>query len=622
LDKKTLQIIHKIILITLILIGLAGIIIPIYLKQYGLLILSSYLAIPILAGCLIYLLKKNSLVVNTKLKKNIRFYQITYSIILIISIFILFLFNTRNIFYYITISLLATVILVEIMTINLSINYRSILFQITLSTMSVIYSTNLKYDYFIGRTDILFHVNIINNLKQSGFITSIFDVYQPFPLWHILNVINLEITNIAIPVQKSIFLLSGIIFGVAILVIFVLTRYITKSIKFSLLVSLLIGIFPDFIFLGMYAIPRSTTVIFELLILLFLLKKATTKSFYLAIFLTFITLIYHTTVIFFIMTLLVIIAVIIQFLPVKEITMNWKYFIISFVIIIIYWYNYSKVLMLQLSTSLYTQIINPSTNISLGREVTFPLNEVFNYIQYGIIIFLIVIGTLHVTNSRHKNIIKTLIILGFLSILVSFPGPISLFRTFAYSLQIIRFAEVTYIFTNLAAAMGLLYIYSRASNNYKRLIILAFFLFAFLSVSNEFVATDNPFVKRIFYTDYFTNAETISMTNVASFSQRFIYSDQTGLRYLQYTGFPTSAQIIEVNPNTNVFLRGSNIDVFLIRTGELTERPLRIFTNTGSFIYNPSLFGDLEYYSADSPIWQDLLQLKMVYNSGKITAYN
>ena len=104
------------------------------------------------------------------------------------SLTLLYAFDIRPVVYYVVMAVMATII-----------SWKScgpkitqgkvivVLMQIMALSLNLSWGITLKYFEFIGRTDILLHSSYVKSIVQLGYVTSVFDDYQPFPLWHIMN---------------------------------------------------------------------------------------------------------------------------------------------------------------------------------------------------------------------------------------------------------------------------------------------------------------------------------------------------------------------------------------------------------------------------------------------------
>jgi hypothetical protein len=217
---------------------------------------------------------------------------------------------------------------------------------------------------------------------------------------------------------------------------------------------------------------------------------------------------------------------------------------------------------------------------------------------------------------------KKLCLLGVLASVVSFPGPVLLLTSFAKDFNIMRFGEYAFIFIIMAASVGFSGLFHKV-RRYGRVIMVVVFVFmVLLSVSNDFVASDNPLVKRPFYTFYMTEEEVDSLNHVPGIAVGRVISDQIVTRYLECSPFQAKSQIMEVDGRNMSILKNSFEDLLLIRGGELERRPLKLYSATGSkFILRPSLTKRLEYYPRDLPVWSQLGDFNQVYNSGDVWTF-
>lgn len=193
--------------IVLIATAVLGTAVPLLLKQYNLVLLSTYLSIPMLTAAIMWLsIQKNEYQTLNSCIDLSPIFILSFLIIYLISIIALKCFDVRVTFYYVLIALMGVLILSQILLSDDIVNYTHqhnqgmanmyepyfhfksgvILFQIIMLFLNIIFGVNLKYYFFIGRTDVFFHSWAIENLLNEGFINQSFDAYEAFPLWHIL----------------------------------------------------------------------------------------------------------------------------------------------------------------------------------------------------------------------------------------------------------------------------------------------------------------------------------------------------------------------------------------------------------------------------------------------------
>jgi len=135
-------------------------------------------------------------------------------------------------------------------------------------------------------------------------------------------------------------------------------------------------------------------------------------------------------------------------------------------------------------------------------------------------------------------------------------------------------------------------------------------------VSNDFVALDNPLVKRPFYTFYLTDEEITATDRLSNVTTGYLISDYVPVRYLNSTQFVGTTSMVEVDGNTsNIFLNDG--DTVLIRDGELNKRPLQLLTVDSR---GHTSLGD--YYYKDDKAFNILNNYSRIYNSNTVSAYS
>ncbi len=617
-DKK-FELTRKIILYSLPILALAGITLPLIFGQSNLSLLGSYLAIPMFFAPIIYLkYSKNPIQSINSGKPLFLLLLIFYFLCFSISMALLYLFEVRPFAYFVIITLMATAILLEILLFEISQRKLIIiLLQIMILTLNIIWGVTLKYYYFIGRTDPLGHVWLIDNLIKIGYVTDIFGIYKPFPLWHILVTSLYEILGVSIPLHKLMFFINGLVYSFLILFVYLVTLKIFKNQKLALLSSLFISLNPDIIYYGMYSIARSVVSFFEVMLILLLLDSNNTKKVLLAIILTFAIVVYHTASIPFILLILLMILIFQKIYDVerkpKFLTSN--YLLITITFTLGYWmFNADK-----LFQALIENIINPPPVGILTKSILYtPLSELFNYLQYVPLLVFVIIGVLWVLQSeKFFEFEKIFCILGLLFVSVTFPGPGLLLNKLAANFNLYRFGEYTFLFISTTGAIGFAGIYYKIQKNLKAFVILLFIIMAFLSLSNDFIASDNPLIKRPFYTFYLTEEDTIAFDRIANVTEGYLMSDYVTTRYLMYSPYGSKSHLLEVDIENMRFLRNNNNDVILIREQELNKRPLKLYSSKGGkFKLEPS------YYYNDLPLWNTLEKYNRIYDSGGVSTFN
>ena len=144
---------------------------------------------------------------------------------------------------------------------------------------------------------------------------------------------------------------------------------------------------------------------------------------------------------------------------------------------------------------------------------------------------------------------------GALLIIVSFPGPGLLLNKFAGNFNMLRFAEYSFLFITIMGAIGFAEIYHKSRKNFKSAIVILFLVMVFLSVSNDFNASDNPLVERPFYTYYLMEEETIAFNHIANITEDSAMSDYVTMRYLEFSPLASKSNLLQVDTEKMRFIR-------------------------------------------------------------------
>jgi hypothetical protein len=221
-----------------------------------------------------------------------------------------------------------------------------------------------------------------------------------------------------------------------------------------------------------------------------------------------------------------------------------------------------------------------------------------------------------------KSTAKIFLLISLLLVPVTFPGPALLINKLAGNLNLSRFGEYSFIFISIAGAVGITILFGKTKSKHCVFIVVLFFIMAFLTVSNDFTASDNPLIKRQFYTFYLSEEESVSLQRAAEIADGYVMADYISCRYLENTQYADKIHVLETDRQGREFLRSSSKDILIIRTAELAKRPLRLFTSPGGeFIFDPSLGNSLDYYDNDYPMWDTLERYNTIYDSGTVIQF-
>ncbi|WP_406657739.1 hypothetical protein V7O62_04030 [Methanolobus sp. ZRKC2] len=624
-SKRKYKITFGLVLFGSYVIALAGLMVPFLIGQSNLALLGTYLAVPMLLAPLVYSLQtKNASYLPEMKEEYFKLFLSTYFIFFSISLLLLHINQIRPYSYYGIIAIMGMLILSQILFFKSS-QKRSqiILFQTMLLLVNVIWGVSLNYFFFIERTDAFFHTQMIEILVEGGQITELFDLYASFPLWHILGASVYMVTALDTSAYKIMYLTNGIIFAFIPPAAYLLSKKIFKEEKLSLVAALFVAFYPDILKYGLAAIARSTISFVLIILVLSLLYNRDTRKIFLALILTISIIAYHTVSIPFVLAILVLVYVLQKIYSVSKEQSIADFDYLAFVVAATlgYWIYIAMDLFKTIFRNL---MATAPTSLSTDSILVTPLQELFNYLQYSPILFFVLIGTLEAMKRENvSESAKMICLTGLLATAVSFPGPGFLISKFGEHLNIERFGEYTFLFIVMAAAFGFYTTYLRSKKNAKRILILLFIVLAFLSVSNDFVASDNPIVKRPFYTYYLTEEEINGFDHAGTHAKGRVMVDFVTHRYMETSPYVEKINILEVDPTEKEFLRSNTSEPILIRTGELSKRPLKLATiRDGEFIATPTMESLLDYYYLeDSELWGSLEEYNKIYESSSVTTY-
>lgn len=622
-SERKLAITRRIFLFLIPFLAIAGLAIPVILGMHDLTLLGSYLAVPMLLGTFVFLRYRDKVYREVRLNERLfQLFPIFYFILFALSELMLDLSSVRQIEYYITITLMSTMIFLEILLFQPTrAKVMLILVQIMVLNLNLIWGVTMKYYLFIGRTDPIAHIFYISTLIETAHVTDAFDNYRAFPLWHILVYILYIAMKSPLPMEKTIFFANGLVYAVLIPMTYVVSKKVFKDTSLALLISLIIVFFTDMLIYGMSSLPRSVVSFLELLLLFFILSKDSIKSHVASVALVPVLIMYHPVSMPFILVLFVLLILMDSiFCDDKERIISKKYSFLCLSICLAYYMYYSTYIM----QSLVENIVGSMPSVLVTKGISgAPLDEVINYLQHVPLIFFIVFGSLWSLGEERFSIrAKLLCLLGILASVVSFPGPVMLLTSLAKDFNIMRFGEYAFIFIIIAASVGVSGLFHKARRYGRLILIIIFMVMVLLSVSNDFIASDNPLVKRTFYTFYMTEEEVASLNHLSGLAGGRIISDHIATRYLECSPFQRKSQIMEIDRSNMSILKGSPEDLLLIRSGELKQRPLKLYSATGSkFLLKPTLVRRLEYYSKDLPVWSQLDDFNRIYDSGDVWTF-
>jgi hypothetical protein len=623
IDRYSLTL--KFFLLAIPLLFLVGLFLPYIFGYVSYSIYSLYITIPLMMALLIFYIvrKKNesSFYIDNR---YLNLFNIFYFIIYFISILLLLFYEIRINNYFVIMSILYTTLMVRILFFDELENYRYfILFQIVLFFMNLTYGITLKYPQFIGRGDTIFHGWFIENLIERGWSeVHTYSSYSKFPLWHIFVSSFSIITKINFKSYKIMFLVNGIINSSVLVITYYVSKTLFNNEKIAYLTSLLLCIFPNFIVITIQSIPRGINggLIAGLLFILLNSEKITFKILSLLVGLTMI--LFHHVSMLSVLVIYSIIYVLQHFYNINkdDEIVNLRFMMIIVLSIIGYWISYADFLLPNIIESL-NAIQSP---ITYSTPSTFQFNEVLNYVQFSPYIFLSTIGILAMLwLAHHENKVKLLGVTGLGLLAFSIPNPISSINNIFSTLVFNRLMEYTSIFIVIIAAYGLFYIFNKL--NYKLRIIFLIFIFltCMTSIKNDFTASDNPLVKRDFFTFYLTTPEIESVETLCEYTDKnYIMADYEFWRFIIHSIYDYKGHLLEVDYNHTVFFKERDIDLIVIREGELLRRSLHLFA-TSEYVKEPAwIEGSFVYCYYDAQVFDTVNIYNRNYDNGEVVSYN
>lgn len=614
----------KVILYLVPLFGIVGITVPLAIGHSDISLLASYLAVPMVFAPMVYIFYINK-EPNTDFATKSVFYalRIIYFVCYSISIIELYLSEFRTYFYYGLVTVMGLSILLKILMFDTSEKVVTVvLFETMTLFLNISFGVTLKYYYYFGLTDVFAHSWFIENLISQGHITDSFAIYKPFPLWHILCVFVYDISGPFLSLHKIMFLINGIIFSFFIVFVYLVSFKLIPDKKIALLSALFSAFYPYSIIYSMYSIPRSVIIVLETILIMLLLDYSNIKKKMLVSILTFSIVLYHTVSVAFILVILVSCSIVYQaYISKRELKfISSTYLIIVFTLSLAYWMYHAQTLF----ETLVNYIAIPVPNRIVTNIYAFAsISELFNNLHYSFILFFLILGALWATKIAEISFrARIFCILSLLFASLSFPGPALLFEKLSVNFNIIRFGQYSIVFIVVSMAFGFFNLYYKSERTKKIILLISFLILIFLSISNEYTASDNPLVERPFFTFYLTEEEMIASNHISIFSNGYVMSDDIIERYLYSSSYKDKGHILEVNNQKMEFLTNDSRDVMLIRNKELEKRPLRLYPSKKGNFETFASRQNLDYYFNDLSLWDGLNNYNRIYNSGGVMAFN
>jgi hypothetical protein len=424
------------------------------------------------------------------------------------------------------------------------------------------------------------------------------------------------------PVYKVMAVAGGLVFALLPVAIYLIASKLFKDERTALIAALIAVFFPDIIVMGVSTIPRIVAEILMVFLVYLLLAGKSRSKYLLIVPIMASIIIYHSISILFTAVILLVLYVMqMLFVKKEERFVSIWYVVLAVAMTAVYWVLNADMLIQRLINNATASTDTLTVPKALSQNV--PWNELFNYLQYVPAILFILTGVfllLLTSNFSNRAKIFGVAALGF--VWISFPGPLLMIGKLVEGFGIDRFAEYTFLILILVAAAGIAGLFFRAGRYGRTALVVLFCVWALLAVSNDWVASDNPLVKRPFYTYYFSEQEITGMDRLATHATGVLESDYVPNRY--YEGSPRIAYttILQVDVPNMTFVRHGPEDVLLIREGEHAKRELRVAPlDNSKFISKPE-GGSFVYMDRNRRVWGTLAGYNRIYDSRAIQAYN
>jgi hypothetical protein len=225
--------------------------------------------------------------------------------------------------------------------------------------------------------------------------------------------------------------------------------------------------------------------------------------------------------------------------------------------------------------------------------------------------------------AYHGDKVKILGVTSLGLLVFSIPNPIFGIAGTFLKLILNRLMEYTSVFIIIITSYGLYYVFNKLSKKMKIVFMIFMFMTCFVSIKNDFTASDNPLVKREFYTFYLTTQEISSIETLSMISDdNYIMSDYQIWRFIAHSSHGERAHLLEVDYNKTIFFKERDKDLILIRESELRKRSLHLF-EISEYARSPSWSsGRFVYVYYDAQVFNSVNTYNRNYDNGYVVSYN
>ncbi len=472
-----------------------------------------------------------------------------FFIVYLSSLIIVFISSSRTWLYLIVISLLYFIVLLQVFSKDFNPNF--ILLQIALCMLNLIYSVTLKYPLYFGGTDILPHLFMSQVTYVSGHtIPKELDVnYANFPLFHILMSQTSYI--IGLDMKTSYFLINAPIFTFSCLFVYLLFLNTHKSIKLSLLTTVLYSTQSVVIYYGMYTITRVMAFVGFLMILYIISKKRTSIIFaaigiFFALFIILVHQVSSPQILVVISLLYISEKFIVYCTNFKEKYWNSTYIILFTVLFLAYWiylaYSFADMVLMTRFESIANDPIQLKGSVIPGNQWVF----LFNNINTFVLTFFVIIGIGVALWKSDKNYSAVFAFASLLFLPLYLPNPLQMLWQTMTLFRFDRFMLLVSPFMVFSMAMGVFFLYNFLRiKHIKSLHISLLILTLIMIFIIPSLILNNPEVSSNDDRRYFTYEELSSFKHALKYvpNDSSLYSDYFTKRYFCHSKFNESNEL-------------------------------------------------------------------------------
>jgi hypothetical protein len=547
-------------------------------------------------------------------------------LLLLWSIIIILSFDSRNITFFIVSSIIACIIILQILHDKTPRKCMLILFQICALSLSLAWSLTLNYSLYFGYTDTTSHMYYISTVLNSGHVYGLTLTYTNFPLYHIFISEGVLITGLGI--GPALFLMMALAWLIGIVSAYLISSKLSNSTTIGLMIALLFAVSPQIIYYSSYTITRSLGFIFFMVILYLIFNKNENNRLIftvLSIFMSWVLILTHHITIFYIIPLLLVIYLV-QHLIVRDkgqdsgVSGTFLLLFSTTFVGYLFFVSYAT------TNSWITFYINPLMQDS--GEINVASNGadfliIIRSMYYIVFLFFALIGSWYILQRGRKNHSKecTIALASLLFTPLFIPGILDIIPGSGVLLTY-RLPLLVSPFIVIILGYGILYFIAGNKSlvkSYVHPVIAIVSVIAIVATCSFFAMTgaavDTPLPwNEGTSSDYFNVQETTAFANIQALGNhsQILYSDDYTVRNLyQLNGYDTK---ILLDANTTNLGNG----YVVLRLGELESRGILQFGLNGDVVLYAY---HIDPNDPQSNIILQLNQQERIYDNGVVQSF-